>query len=443
MAAPVYAVPVLDAWLVVSPLHGVSALVNRAALSEFPAALAEALAAPPEPEPRPRSGPVSPQFLGLIPTRACNLSCAYCGFGSAAPGGERMDPGLAVAAIDWMADCAAREGRQALDVHFFGGEPFSAPEVVETAVHRTRAAAARKGLSPRLEVSTNGVFDERRAQWAGDYFSAIVLSFDGFREVHDRHRPASAGRGSFDQVAQTAHVLSAAFAETAFRVCVAADNVDQLEETVDWFTAEFRPSAIDFETLQPTAESHRAGLRTPDPYVFAASFRRAQSLARRRGVKPVYAAADAADPRLSFCPVGNDALILHPNGKVSACYLRERDWEERGLDLFLGSFSAAGGMDLPAGRVEAARRLPAVKPRCENCFCRWSCAGGCHVNHSCPGCAAEYDDFCVQTRVITACALLDGLGKETLAGELVRDREAMRRLALLSSDRLEDGGRGE
>jgi len=435
MPSRVFAIPVFDKWLVYAPLDRVAALVNTAALTEFPEELRVALDGEAAPEPRPKEGPVSPQFLGLVPTRACNLSCVYCGFG-ATPGGEQMDLHLAAAAVDWMADYSARAGRRTLDVHFFGGEPFAAPDVVDVAVHRTRASAAERGLLPRLEVATNGVYSETRARFVGDYYDAVVLSFDGFRAVHDRHR------GCFDRVAATARVLSASPAEICFRVCIAEDNVEQLAETVDWFAEEFHPYSIDFETLQPTPESERAGLHPPDPYSFAAHFRDARRVASEHGVDPVYAAAVTEEPRLTFCPVGNDTLILHPDGRLSGCYLLERDWKARGLDLNLGRLGTNGTMELPEGDVERVRQLVADRPRCQDCFCRWSCAGGCHVNHSYSGCSRAYDDFCIQTRLITACSLLDGLGQEPLADGLMADLAEMQRLALRSSDRVEDSRGG-
>jgi len=434
MAPPVFALPVFDKWLVYAPLDRVTALVNRAALEDFPEELRAALGGQAEPEPQPRQGAVCPQFLGIVPTRACNLSCAYCGFG-ATRHGQEMELRLAAAGVDWMAEFAARSGRPTLDVHFFGGEPFAAPDVVEVAVHRTRAAAAARDLLPHLEMATNGVFNEARARFVGDYFDTVVLSFDGFRAAHDRHRS-----GSFDQVAATARALSAAPSDVCFRVCVAEDNVEQLPETVDWFAEEFRPTSIGFETLQPTPQSDRAGLRAPDPYVFAAQFRKAARAAGRHGIDAVYGASVIEGLRFSFCPVGNDSLILHPDGRISACYLLERDWQARGLDLNLGRLGPDGEMELPEEDVRRVRELAVSKPRCGTCFCRWSCAGGCHVNHSYPGCAACFDDFCIQTRVITACALLDGLGLESMADGLAADAAEMRRLALRDSDAL-DGGR--
>jgi len=76
MPPDVFAVPIFDKWLVYAPLHRVVALVNRAALTEFPEQLCAALAEPPEPEPLLRQGPVNPPFLGLVPTRAPAISLA-------------------------------------------------------------------------------------------------------------------------------------------------------------------------------------------------------------------------------------------------------------------------------------------------------------------------------------------------------------------------------
>jgi len=438
----VFVVPVCEEWLVYAPLERVTAAANSAAVAELsrgePSRLREALAGTTEAEPRPREGPVDPQFFGIVPTRACNLACVYCGFGSS-PCAERMAPQLAVAGVNWMAGHAARRGRTTLDVHFFGGEPFTAFAVVEAAVERTRSAAAEKGLATHLEVATNGVYSEERARFAGEAFDKVVLSVDGFAEAHDCHRPFPGGSGSFNQVARTARVLSRSRAELCLRICVAGDNVEDLPESVAWLCEEFHPSSIDFETLQPTPESERAGLRPPDPYVFSVRFLEARRAAVERGVDAIYAAALTEKPRLSFCPVGNDTLILHPDGRLSACYLPESDWQARGMDLDLGRL-VEGEMELAPAAVERVRTLVAEKPRCDACFCRWSCAGGCHVNHSYPGCSGAYGSFCIQTRILTACSLLCGLGLTSLADELAGSRESMERLALWPSDRLEDWG---
>ncbi len=449
MSRSVFCIPVGGKWLIHAPLHGLTALVNDRAAAALTnggaqsgggplATLRDALTDDPSLGPRRCEGDVSPDFLGLIPTRACNMSCVYCAFGAASAAEERMELDMAVAAVDWMAAHQQRLGRETLEVHFFGGEPFCAGEVVDVAVHRGRMAAAQRGMTPIFEVATNGFFDEDRARFVGDYFDTVVLSLDGFPEAHDRHRPVSAGCGSFETVARTADVLSSSPVELCFRVCVSDYTVTRLEEIARWFCDKFRPSVVNFEVLQRTAQSDQAGLSPPDPWQFAAHCVRACRVVRELGVQPVYAAATAERPRLTFCPVANDTIIVSPDGRVSACYLPDSEWQSRGLDLDIGWLEADGSMRLDRQAVNRVRRLITDKPRCEHCFCQWSCAGGCHVNNTYPGCPDTYDDFCIQTRVITGCLLLDDLGHHKLVDTMLADRAMLEALALRPSDCLED-----
>jgi uncharacterized protein len=347
-----------------------------------------------------------------------------------------MDISLAVSGVNWMAEYALESGRKVLDVHFFGGEPLVAFEVCEVAVHRARFVAFQNKLQPNLEVATNGAYSEARARFVGDHFHTVVLSFDGFEETHNRRRSFVSGAGSYSMVSRTAYICSESPADLCLRICVAEDNVDSLPDIVSWFCDEFRPLAIDFETLQPTPQSERAGLRPPDPYRFAAGYMTARHIALAQGVEAVYAAGAIDESRLTLCPVGTDTLVLHPNGRLSACYLPERDWLYRGLDLCVGVLRPDGTMTLDPAALQRVRRLVADKPRCRSCFCRWTCAGACHVNHSYPGCPSSYDDLCIQTRLVTACRLLQNLDLDSLAEELLENRQAMERLALQADDRL-------
>ena len=440
----VWVLPVLDRWLVCGPLSDTAALVNRSAVEDLRrGAAADGLAplrrelADAGPAPVMPGGPPAPQFLGLLPTRACNLGCVYCGFDAdGAPGGT-MDPRLAAAAVDWMARQMVAQGGAILPVHFFGGEPLAAPDVVEVAVHRARWVAARQGLRPYFEIATNGVTERRLAEFLGDCFDTVVLSCDGPPAIHDTLRPRRGGQATGAEVEATARVLAAADAKLCLRVCVTSDTVAALGATVDWFCEEFGPSVIAIETLQETAASRAAGLRPPEPLAMADQTLTAVRRGRARGVEVVYAAAYGG-PRWTFCPVGNDCLIVSPDGRVSGCYLPRASWRQRGLDLDLGWFSLERGMELDPAAIDRLRRLPGDKPRCRGCFCRWTCAGACHVNHSFPGCSEAYDDFCRQTRLITAGLLLDQLGCADLIDALLRDQAAGRRLAEAPSDRLVD-----
>lgn len=440
----VYTTPVMDKQLLFAPVHGIAALTNSSAIDALKSGevhneLAElhgVLSETPDDVPTVIEGQPEPKFLGIIPTRGCNIGCVYCNFGGPTAEKIHMQPELAVQAVDWMADELVRQGRTDYQVHFFGGEPLISDDIVDIVIHRVRSRCAELGMTPHFEASTNGVFSESRCRFVGEYFDAIVLSFDGPPEFHDRNRPTYTGRPTFDVVARTARRLSELPAELCLRICITQDSVGCMEEMTEWMIGEFSPSVVNFETLTDSELSRNAGLKVPDPFEFSRHCIGAYRVARSHGVEAVYSAAETQRPRLSFCPVGTDSFIVGLDGHLNACYLLSEDWESRGMNLDLGRMSD-GTVEFNTQNLERTRQLVADKPRCEGCFCKWTCAGGCHVNHSWPGCSEEYDEFCVQTRIVTACLLLEDLGQADLVDQLLADDEAMMRLGTRTWDVLE------
>ncbi len=450
----IFVLPVRDVFLLHAPLIGVSALINKKALENIarkkqsrgpvrPARgqlgdLLDALKTSTPAAPRQPGGPPDPSFLGLITTRGCSGACVYCDFQPTGGADERMDPRLAAQAVDWFADLTLRKKRSSFDVHFFGGEPLAAVEAVEVAVHRARTVASRAGMKVRFETATSGVFDKSVARFVSDYFDTVVLSFDGREDIHNRNRPLRGQRGSFHRVAQTARILAESSVELCLRMCVTGESVGVMEETVQWFADRFHPAAINFETLKPTLQSLAAGITPPDPCEFAIRYLRSRRILRQRGISAVYAPVTTDGPRRSFCPVGNDAAIVSPDGRISSCYLRKEAWKARGLDLDIGRIGPGGDVRLAPSSVARLRKMVNEKPDCLGCFCRWSCAGGCHVTHSYPGRPPGFGSFCIQTRIITACTILENLGMHSEMENLLADPDAMEKLALAPSDRMED-----
>ena len=449
----VFIVPVFEQYLVYAPLHNLAALVDKLAAKR----IRDSLLAPGEPRaaasslvdlvrllktrqrsaPLPRQGAFSPAFLGLIPTRGCNLGCTYCGFQAAEGPTPVMTLELARDAIDWYLGLVRENRLPAAEIHFFGGEPFCAGEVLDFVFHYARLQASEAGHGVRFEVATNGVFDDARCRWAAESLDSIILSFDGPAGIQDLHRPHRDGRGTFGRVARSAGLLSEGGAELSFRLCVTADTVAELPAIARWICREFHPVAVGIEPLQPSAPSRVAGLEPPDPWTFAQKYCEAARILEEHGIEPIYAAADIRARRVTFCPVGQDVPLVSPGGTIAACYLLARDWEEKGLDLRLGRMEN-GSVFLDADRVAAARRMNVwEKPGCSGCFCRWHCAGGCHVNHRPPDGQAGYDRLCIQTRALALRSILKELDRDDLAVDLMVHCKSLERSILQPSDAID------
>jgi uncharacterized protein len=445
----IYLLPVFNKFVLYAPLHGITALINQSAAH----ILQDALAGSQQPalpvlrewlhifnqpagnSPADYTEEINPEFLGIIPTRSCNSSCVYCDFKGSTAGSGVISLNLAVKCVDLYIRHILIRGADTFSLHFFGGEPMLAPQIVVAAVHRARLLAMQYNLSAEFEITSNGQYAKEWACFLGDYFTTVVLSFDGPADIQNRHRPCKGGEDSFAAVKQTAEIIGDSQAALALRVCVSNINVGCMEEIAQWFCHSFQPAKINFEVLQPSNDAVAAGLQPPDPYDFAAGFIRARNAAADYGVEVVYG-SDLSKPQWSSCPVGKEVLILTPDGLLSCCYLLPERWERKKMNLTIGQIQDTMVIDQDA--LKAVREIVRVKPRCERCFCRWSCAGGCHVDQTFPGCSPGYTEFCHQTRLITMASLLEQLDRRKETVVLAGSLSEMRRLAEQPSDRLID-----
>jgi hypothetical protein len=78
------------------------------------------------------------------------------------------------------------------------------------------------------------------------------------------------------------------------------------------------------------------------------------------------------------------------------------------------------------------------KTFCAHCFCRWHCAGGCHVNHILPPRHGDYDELCIQTRIITLRNILRAMDREELTDSLLNNSVELEKSACQPSDSLFD-----
>lgn len=426
--AEVFIAPITTgAHLLYAPLHDFSAVVNPAAsrllrqtlmgsASPDPVIqpLVGTLRQPIHVHPQVASGSLrQPYFLGIIPTRGCNLACSYCDFDPSGQDGGVMTLETVRDSVDAYLEHLHSHDIGTGEVHFFGGEPFYPRGIVEAAVTYASLRAGELGISLQFKVTTNGVFDRRICQWIADTFAVIVLSLDGPADIQDRQRPSRRGTGISQIVERNARILAAGPVELVLRACITNTTVARMEEIADWMASEFHPSTICFEPLVPSANSVAASLYPPDPWEFARHFGAVLRHLEASGIELVFSTAELQEIRASFCPLGKDALIVAPDRSISACYLLPRDWKSRGLDLQFGTLEGSHFAIDPCSLQRVRDWAGRTKPLCAGCLCQYHCAGACHVNHDTG--SPAYDDLCLETRLITIHKLLLGLRQFELA----------------------------
>lgn len=447
-----FCIPIFDKYLLYSPQNiltskPTAALVNRASIkaiksgNSLPAELSEWMqigSYHQEAESLIRTGSItSPFFLGLIPTRGCNLSCRYCNFDAPKHESPRMSLTIARSAIDAHIQLLQAARKSLLEVHFFGGEPFFAWETVFFSVEYARLRAVELGMKTRFEVITNGVFSADRCRWIANHFDTVVLSLDGPPDLHEWQRPATDEKSYFKTVLDNARILSSGPSELALRVCVTQNSVDSLPEIARYFIQAIEPKAVCFEMLVDSPSSQSSGLLPPDPYIFSLKFLSAAQILEEAGIEAVVSTVNLNSYQSSFCPVGKDALIVSPDGTVDGCYLLPEDWQSNGLDLHLGNMSGSQFSFSP-GAVQHVRNLTGeYKSPCRDCFCQYHCAGGCHVRRSASPMERRNTEVCIHTRLVTIANILLNLGQAEILDDWLLNQQAIEAAALSCSDRLQ------
>lgn len=444
----IFAVPIDQKVLIYAPLQNVSALINRPAYfgwaeylrndrpacSETARDLFSSIAESIPVIPAVRSGPLTnPLFLGILPTRACNMGCRYCDFLESSR--LVMPVEIARNAIESYLDLLEQNGLRTGEIHFFGGEPFEAPELVQFSVEFARLKAKERKISLRFEAVTNGFYSKPLAEWASQNIDTIVLSFDGFAGCQDHHRPSKEGNLSFETVSSNARLFSGSDCELVIRSCISDENVRDLRKWAEWIGENMLPSVVCLEPMIETEVAKVNQLKTADLLLFVRNFCEAADVLSAYGILTVLSTADITVCRNSVCPLGQDALVVTPEGNINACYQIEKQWLAVGLDLSLGSVHSTG-FDIPQSRIDAMRIFSVENKRlCRDCFCRFHCAGGCHISHNTDKPAGQYDEFCLETRMITAALLLDELGEPELKEKWLANDESFAMMAAQSSDR--------
>ena len=424
-----------DCFLIYAPYHnGITTLVNYASLECARRCLSDPDAVIPDemdwirdlrgPADRPgrKQGRPDPLYLGIIPTRACTMQCAYCDFAS-----DRvyplMPPDMIRQAVDGYARLLRQNGAAEWHTHFFGGEPFAAFKELVFAVNYARRKAGELGLPTHFEVTTNGFYPEEKCRWIAENFDTVVLSFDGFPDAQNRHRPAPGGKDSFMTVCRNADIFARSDCELIIRSCVSAENVEDLPRWASFIAERFFPAAAVLEPMIESPLSRRNGLTPPDPDLYAKMWITAYRVLKNQRIPLICSSGEVNSLKSSLCPMGQDALIVAPDGSVGGCWQLAEHLQEAGVDLRFGQVSG-DGIRIDADALEYQRDLSeANRERCRNCFCYAHCAGGCLLNRE------KNETFCRMTRVLTLWQLFEKIDYHFFMDELLMDRDYINWLA--------------
>ncbi|MEA1928774.1 MAG: radical SAM protein [Candidatus Auribacterota bacterium] len=168
--------------------------------------------------------------MELMLTEDCNLRCDYCFVEGKNPS-HPMSRATARKAVDFLFELS--RDKPELKILFFGGEPMLSFELIEKIVLYVEEKEEITGKKVAFDMTTNGtLFKEERAEFLAEHRVKYLLSIDGDRETHDRHRHAIAGQSSYLKIISDLPLLKKYQPWMGARMTVHPDTVEKIYENV-------------------------------------------------------------------------------------------------------------------------------------------------------------------------------------------------------------------
>ncbi len=167
--------------------------------------------------------------MELMLTEQCDQRCDYC-FVEEKNSERPMDSSTARQAVDFL----FRESRQSPRVRilFFGGEPLLAWDRIREVTVYAEELGRRSGQEVAFNMTTNAsLLDRERCEFLARHRIKYLISIDGGREVHDRHRKRPDGRSSYRLIVDNLSLLKQYQPWLGARVTVHPDTAAGLPES--------------------------------------------------------------------------------------------------------------------------------------------------------------------------------------------------------------------
>ena len=313
----------------------------------------------------------------------CNFRCRYCFADEGAYHAKReaMSLETAKAAVDFLIKNSGN--RKVLEMDFFGGEPLMNLGVLKETVAYAKEEGAKAGKKFLFTTTTNALLlNDETVKFLNEEMENVVLSLDGRPEVHDAIRKSLNGKGTYALIIDKIKnfVRSRGDKNYYVRGTFTAKNLDFSKDVL--FLAEegfdsisMEPVVTDIDDLQ-IKEEH---LATIEKEYEELCEKYLEKYEQGEGFNFFHFNIDleggpCLSKRVSACGAGNEYFSVLPNGDLYPCHQFASDKE-----FYMGNVWE--GITKPEIREQFASSCLFTRKKCDGCFAKFICSGGCNANN--------------------------------------------------------------
>ncbi len=326
------------------------------------------------------------QTIVLNVTNQCNLSCQYCyEFGEdkvATPEGKPkfMEWETARTSVEYL--FAESQGRKSVHITFFGGETLMNFPLLKQVVAYARARAEELQVKLDFSLTTNAtLLTPTIIEYLAENAIGVTVSMDGPKEMQDKFRVFSNGRGSYDIIKPKVQNLLANHKTRpiAARVTMTSGAMDvrriyqHLKHELGFYEVGFAPVTTSPNRLYSINEPGMDSVleqfsELADEYLeFALRGEHHGFSNVSDTLSELHQGVNKSLP----CGAGLGMVGVGPSGDIAPCH-RFVDSDEHVLG------NVATGMDREKQNAFLTRGNIDTKYDCHECWARPLCAGGCH-----------------------------------------------------------------
>jgi uncharacterized protein len=320
--------------------------------------------------------------LCLHVSHDCNLRCKYCfaSTGDYKSGRKLMSRDMAKKAVDYLVENSGK--RKNIEIDFFGGEPMLNLKTVKETVSYARGLEKSTGKSFYFTITTNGtLFTDESIKFINENMDNVVISIDGRKEVHDAIRYDKFNKGTYDRIVPDAKKLVAGRKGKSYfiRGTFTSKNIDFSKDVMHLAKLGFREISV--EPVVGNGKDFSLTMRDV-PYVLEEYERLAyqylEALKNGEDIRFYHFNLNLYEgpciyKRITACGAGFEYFAVSPEGYLYPCH------QFVGQEEFI-----MGDLDNGVINNKLKKRFKEsniiTKDKCQNCWAKLFCSGGCHAN---------------------------------------------------------------
>ncbi len=327
------------------------------------------------------------QRVVLNITNQCNLACTYCyeysedKISKTDGKPKYMTPSVAESSIDMLIKESG--DRPSIHVTFFGGETLLNFPTLRRSVDYAKRKCAEAGKHVEFSLTTNAtMLNEQIVDFIAEHKIGVTVSIDGDRELNDKMRVFSDGRGSYDVIVPRIQMLLQRHKTNSIgaRVTLSSGNshvrriYEHLTQEVGFYAVGFSPATANPQRLYSIGEAKMETVLEGFEDL-AWEYRDWALAGRQHGftnvndtLKELHSGMSKAYP----CGAGLGLLGVGTAGDISLCH--------RFVDSDVGKMGHVdkGGVDHAARDQFLGTHHIGARYDCHTCWARPVCAGGCY-----------------------------------------------------------------